>query len=477
MTNIFSRIPLSPRVPSWQLSAVPVAVLFVSFLLIIVFMGPTAVSEFSPWVLLGSSALALVLAGANGSVSRRGMALGIRRSATQILPAIPMLVCIAALATTWMLSGVVPTLVDYGLMLLNPGWFLVTTCAVCALVSVLTGSSWSTIATIGVAFVGIGSVMGYHPGWTAGAIISGAYFGDKVSPLSDTTVIASTCCGVDLFAHIRYMMFTTVPAMTIALTVFAIKGLTAGGAPIEGSAEMLSGLSQSFNITPWTLLIPLTTLTLIALKVNTLAVLAASALLGAAGAFLFQPGLGIGLVDIASEMWSGHASATGIPAVDQLCSTGGILGIMPVVFLVSSALVFGSVMIGTGMLASLTAALTRRLRRPTSIVAATVASGLTLNATTADQYLSIIIGGNMYRTLFRRHGMEPRLLSRTLEDSISATSPLIPWSSCGVTQSSVLGVATATYLPFCIFNYLTPLMALVMIHTGFKIRRATLAAR
>ncbi len=150
---------------------------------------------------------------------------------------------------------------------------------------------------------------------------------------------------------------------------------------------------------------------------------------------------------------------------------------MPVVFLVSSALVFGSVMIGTGMLASLTAALTRRLRRPTSIVAATVASGLTLNATTADQYLSIIIGGNMYRTLFRRHGMEPRLLSRTLEDSISATSPLIPWSSCGVTQSSVLGVATATYLPFCIFNYLTPLMALVMIHTGFKIRRATLAAR
>ena len=476
MTGFFPRGSAASPPPLWAACA-PVVLLLGSLAGVIVFKGSDAISDYSHLALLAATVAALGLSAATGGLSRRGLSVGFRRSARQILPAVPMLVFIAMVSATWMLSGVVPMLIDFGLRFLDPTYFLVTACAMCAAISVLTGSSWSTIATIGVAFVGIGSVMGYHPGWTAGAIISGAYFGDKVSPLSDTTVIASTCCGVDLFAHIRYMMFTTVPAMTIALTVFAIKGLTAGGAPIEGSAEMLSGLSQSFNITPWTLLIPLTTLTLIAMKVNTLAVLAASALLGAGGALLFQPGLGIGLVDIISEMWSGHASATGIPAVDRLCSTGGILGIMPVVFLVSSALVFGSVMIGTGMLASLTAALTRRLRRPTSIVAATVASGLTLNATTADQYLSIIIGGNMYRTLFRRHGMEPRLLSRTLEDSISATSPLIPWSSCGVTQSSVLGVATATYLPFCIFNYLTPLMALVMIHTGFKIRRATLAAR
>lgn len=400
-----------------------------------------------------------------------------RRSATQILPAIPMLVCIAALSTTWMLSGVVPTLVDYGLMLLNPRWFLVTACAVCAVVSVLTGSSWSTIATIGVAFIGIGSVLGYHPGWTAGAIISGAYFGDKVSPLSDTTVIASTCCGVDLFAHIRYMTFTTAPAMAIALLVFGIKGLAFDGATLASSATMLDGLSQAFNITPWTLVIPALTLTLIALRVNTLVVLAASAVAGAIGTFIFQPQMALGVWDIVSEVWSGHVSATGHAAVDELCGTGGILGIVPVVFLVCSAMIFGSSMIGTGMLTSLTDTLTRRLRRPTSIIAATVTSGITLNAATADQYLSIIINGNMYRSLFKRNQMEPRLLSRTLEDSVSATSPLIPWSSCGVTQSSVLGVPVLTYLPYCIFNYLTPLMALVMIHTGYKIRRVALAIR
>ena len=458
--------------PSWQISAIPLLALALTFILIIVLAGPLAVTDWAPASLLGCSALTLGLALWQRSVTRRSLIVGFRRSATQLLPAIPMLICIGALATTWMLSGVVPTLVEYGLMLLNPQWFLVTACVVCAMVSVLTGSSWSTIATIGVAFMGIGTAMGFAPGWTAGAIISGAYFGDKVSPLSDTTVIASSTCGVDLFAHIRYLMITTVPAMTIALLVFGIKGFATGAAPLASSVGVMAGLSSTYNISLFTLVIPAITLTLIALRVNTLTVLAVSALLGAVGVFVFQPQLGMGIIDVARETILGHSAATGNPMLDELTSTGGILGIIPVVFLVSAAMIFGATMIASGMLASVAQTITRGIRRPVSVIATTLASGIVFNSITADQYLSIIIGGNMYRGLFRRCRMEARLHSRTLEDGVSVTSVLIPWNSCGITQSTVLGVPTLVYLPYCLFNYLTPLVSILVVSTGFKIRRA-----
>lgn len=456
------------------MSAIPVALLFISFITIIIWKGPLEVVDRSPYILLCTAFVAAVVARCTGSLSRRGMAVGLRRSASQILPAVPMLIFIAALATTWMISGVVPTLVDYGLRMLSPTWFLATTCLVCAMVSVLTGSSWSTIATIGVAFIGIGSALGYHPGWTAGAIISGAYFGDKVSPLSDTTVIASSTCGVDLFAHIRYMTITTLPAMAIALVVFSIKGLTVDLPPLDRSVDMLTGLRQYFNITPWTLVVPVITLLMIAMRVPTLITLGASALLGMVCAFVFQPHLGIGLMEMLGDVFSGFAPYTGSSAVDEFMATGGIAGILPVVFLVLSALVFGWVMIGTGMLASLTHALTRHINRAPAAVGATIATGLTLNSCTADQYLSIIVNGNMYRPVYRRICLEPRLLSRTLEDSVSVTSPLIPWSSCGVTQSTVLGVPTLEYLPYCIFNYLTPIVSMVVISLGYKVRYTVL---
>lgn len=455
---------------SWQLSAIPIVILFVSFALIIVIEGPLAIADYAPYALLGSGVAALALAAAAGCATKRGLKVGLRRSASQILPAIPMLLLIAMLSTTWMLSGVVPTMIHYGLQLLDPTWFLVTACGVCAVVSVLTGSSWSTIATLGVAFIGIGEVMGFNPGWTAGAIISGAYFGDKVSPLSDTTVIASTTCGVDLFQHIRFMTITTVPAMAVAMLIFAIKGLTVTGTPIGESAGMLEGLSESFALSPWVLVIPALTLVFIAFRINTLIVLGSSALMGAIGILIFQPQNGMALSDICTAIWGGFTPASSHESVNELCATGGVLGIFPVIFLVLSAMAFGALMIGTGMLQSLTERLTRSLHRRQSIVTATVASGLALNACTADQYLSIMLCGNMYRSHYRKHGLEPRLLSRTLEDSVSATSPIIPWSSCGVTQASVLGVSTLTYLPYCFFNYLTPLMAIIVIHTGYKIR-------
>lgn len=464
--------------PSPLLSALPIVALLLTLTGVIIIDGADAISSYSPFVLLGSAALAAVLSSATGSLSRRGMLTGLRRSASQIMPAVPMLLCIAMLATTWMISGVVPTLVDYGLSMLNPRWFLVTTCVSCAVISVLTGSSWSTIATIGVAFMGIGTVMGYGAGWIAGAIISGAYFGDKVSPLSDTTVVASSTCGVDLFEHIRYLMITAVPAMSVALLVFGIRGLAGHTAPTESSLDFIDGLQHAFNITPWVLVIPAMTGVMIAMRVPTLVTLATSALLGAIGIFVFQPQLDMDLMSTLSAIWSGNSMQTGYVSLDELVSTGGVTGMLPTVFLVLSALVFGWVMIGTGMLGSLASAITTRLRRRTSIVAATVGSGLCANACTADQYLSLIITGNMYRTVYRRSRMEQRLLSRTMEDSVSVTSVLIPWNSCGVTQSTVLGVSTLTYLPYCIFNYLSPVMSLVMIWTGFKVRsvvRGTLA--
>ena len=466
------KLPARQATPALWASILPVGVLLIAFIVIIIAMGPQAISDYSQVTLLGSAALAFVLALLQRSLTRRSLRVGLSRSARQILPAVPMLICIAALATTWMLAGVVPTLIDYGLQLLNSHWFLLSTCAVCSVVSVLTGSSWSTIATIGVAFMGIGSVMGYSEGWVAGAVISGAYFGDKVSPLSDTTVVASSTCGVDLFTHIRYMMITTVPAMGLALLVFGLKGWLSDAATVSGSLEMIDGLRATFNITPWTLIIPAVTISLIVMRVNTLLVLAVSALLGAVGIYVFQPDMNMSLMEMASNVWYGYTNTSGVEAVEVLTSTGGILGMMPVIFLVLSALMFGWMLISTAMLHTITERLTKGLRRPTSIIGSTLVSGIVLNSCTADQYLSLIISGNMFRNVFRRSRLEDKLLSRTIEDGVSVTSPLIPWSSCGVTQATVLGVPTLTYLPYCVFNYLTPVMSMVVIWTGYKVKES-----
>lgn len=437
--------------------------------------GADAIAGYSPVVLLGSAALSVVLSFVFGALSRRGMTVGFVRSARQILPAVPMLICIAMVATTWMVSGVVPTLIVYGLEVLTPTLFLVTACVVCALISVLTGSSWSTIATIGVAFMGIGQVMGFSAGWIAGAIISGAYFGDKISPLSDTTVVASSACGVDLFAHMRYLMLSSVPALLVALVVFAVKGFMSDAADANQGMMLDGALRTTFNITPWTLVIPAITLALIAFRVPTLLTLAASALLGFVGIFVFQPDLGHSVISAAGMLWSGNAMDTGVERLDSLVSTGGISGMMSTVALVLSAMMFGAAMMGTGMLASITRSFTSRLHKRTSIVGATVGSGLFMNSTTADQYLSLIITGNMYRNVYRQFGLEPRLLSRTIEDSVSVTSVLIPWNSCGITQSTVLGVSTMVYFPYCIFNLLSPCMSLLLAWTGWRIRNLRLS--
>lgn len=461
--------------PPLKISLLPIAFLLVTLMILIALKGADAVNFWSPIVLLSASALSIGLSAGkikeDSSLLRRGM----RRSASQILPAVPILLFIAVLSTTWMLGGIVPTFIHYGLQYLNAKTFLLTVCAACSCISVMTGSSWTTIATIGVAFMGIGEVMGYSDPWIAGAIISGAYFGDKVSPLSDTTVVASSSCGVDLFTHIRYLMLTSGPSMFIALTVFLLEGLLMKPASEELQQNgMLDALHLTFNITPWVLIVPLITLVLIALKLKTMLTLAISSLLGVVAMVIFQPQLPFNF-ELLRAIWSGAVFNTSDAGFNDLVSTSGVLGMLPTICLVISAMIFGGVMIGTGMLRTISTAVTERLKGVKSIVGATIGSGLMLNGFTADQYLSIIIGANMYKDVYSRSGLEAKKLSRTLEDSISVTSVLIPWNSCGLTQSAVLGVSTLAYFPYCVFNYLSPIMSFVVTTGVLKTKRSLVA--
>lgn len=465
---------ISGRLPSFFIAIIPIVALLITIISVIIADGAETAQAISHFILLGAAIFTSALGISIYRCPLKNLLTGITESARQILPAVPILVLIATVSSTWMLSGVVPTLIDYGLAILDPQWFLFITCAVCSAISVLSGSSWTTIATIGVAFMGIGKVMGYDVGWIAGAIISGSYFGDKISPLSDTTVLASSSCGVNLFKHIKYMMLTTTPAMLIALAIYACVGLLYPTTEMVQSSSMITSLNASFNITPLTLLIPGVTILMIILRIKTIVTLAVSSTLGLAGIFLLQPQV---VAALGGDEWrlgiqvllTDTQLSTGDNLLDSLVSTGGVEGMLPTIYLVLCAMLFGGTMIGTGMLASITSSFTRRLHSTRSTVSATVGSGLLLNSCTGDQYLSIILGGNLYRNIYLRNGLEPRLLSRSLEDSISVTSVLIPWNSCGVTQATVLGVATLTYLPYCIFNIASPLMSLLIAYTGWRI--------
>ena len=466
--------------PTLWVSIIPVAVLLVSIIGLIYACGASLIQDYSYIILLGAAAVCVLLSLIFTNRKKSTLYLGLVKSARQILPAVLILFFIGTLSATWMLSGVVPTLIDYGLSFLNPKAFLLIACAVCAVVSVVTGTSWTTIATIGVAFMGIGTVLGYNPAWIAGAVISGAYFGDKVSPLSDTTVLAAATTGVDLFTHIKYLMLTTVPAMTIALVVYGIVGFFTDTVSAENALHIREAIEHTFNITGWVLVIPAITAVLIAMRIRTDMVLLISSLIGLAGMYLFQPQIAADLTD-GSGIWNHIATAlrvlctetqvtTGEESLDSLIGTSGMAGMLPTVYLVLAAMIFGGVMIGSGMLSTITHAITSRLHSPRHLVSTTVASGIFLNACTGDQYMSIIIGSNVYKNSYKRAGVKPQLLGRTIEDSVSVTSVLIPWNSCGLTQSAVLGVATLTYLPFCIFNIMSPLMTLIMAWTGWRVR-------
>lgn len=470
------------KTSSAWVSAVPLAVLTLLLYVVIHCFGGDAINGGSQIALLSATSVCVMLAmglyRCRWEVLEEAIIDNIRASASAIV----ILLLIGAIAGSWMVSGVVPTMIYYGLKILHPSFFLVASCAICAGVSLMTGSSWTTIATIGVALMGIGEAMGFPEGWIAGAIISGAYFGDKLSLLSDTTVLASSTVGVPVFTHIRYMLYTTVPSMLVALGVFTAAGLTlehGGGAHAELYAD---ALAATFRITPWLLAVPLATGVLIARKLPAIVTLFCAAVFACAAMLLAQPELvarvaEVGTLDFLSGFkgvlmtcFGPTAISTGSGALDELVATRGMAGMLNTVWLIICAMCFGGVMTGSGMLRSLTAIFLRFVRRPFSAVASTVGAGVFFNLCTADQYISIILSGRLFRDLYSGRGLEPRLLSRSVEDSATVCSVLIPWNSCGMTQATVLGVSTFVYMPYCIFNIVSPLMSLLVAAIGWRIR-------
>jgi NhaC family Na+:H+ antiporter len=400
------------------------------------------------------------------------------RSAT---PALIILVLIGAIAGTWMASGIIPSLIYYGLKILHPSIFLPASCIICAIISLLTGSSWTTIATIGVALMGIGRALGFDGGWIAGAIISGAYFGDKISVMSDTTVLASSTTEVPLFTHIKYMLITTIPSLLISILVFTIAGLSAS---TTSSADMLAieeGLQSTFTISPWLLIVPILTGILIAKRLPAIVTLFASAFMAAIAMVIAQPELILQIANVENSSalsslkaiiiasTTNNSIETGNELLNNLVTTRGMGGMMGTIWLIICAMCFGGVMYGSGMLSAITQIFLRVARRTVSVVSSTVGSGLFFNLVTGDQYISIILTGNLFRKLYDERDLEHRLLSRSIEDSATITSVLIPWNSCGMTQSTVLGVATLTYMPYCVFNIISPLMSIFMATIGYKI--------
>ncbi|HJD09999.1 MAG TPA: sodium:proton antiporter [Candidatus Phocaeicola caecigallinarum] len=479
------------RLPSWQVSLIPFVVLTLSLVVIIKIFGPDALSGGSQVCLLLASAVTAAISMFAYKNSWEILEFCILDNIRSVGTAILILLLIGAIAGTWMVSGIVPAMICYGMQVIYPAIFLAAACAICALVSLMTGSSWTTIATIGVALIGIGVALGFEPGWTAGAIVSGAYFGDKVSPLSDTTVLASSSSGTPLFTHIRYMMITTIPSLTIAMVIFLVASLMHKQVGASQAAEFAGALKSVFNITPWLLIVPALTGVLIVKKVPAVLTLFCAAVMAAVTGLVAQPqavwavanpGLpftdfsGLSFWDackgITVTFYGSTAIQTGNEAIDALISTRGMTGMLNTIFLIVCSVTFGGVLAGSGMLKSLTELFARLAHRAFTLVGATVGTGLVCNIVTGDQYISILLTSSLYKKLYERKGYENRLLSRSVEDSATVTSVLIPWNSCGMTQATVLKVPTLEYLPYSFFNILSPFMSVLVAAVGYRIFRS-----
>ena len=471
------------KIPSPLLSLVPILVLVTLLFVTIRIFGSDALSGGSQVVLLTATAVCCLIAMGYSKVRWKAIELAMINNISGVATALIILLIIGALSGSWMISGVVPTLIYYGMQIIHPSFFLASTCVICAIVSVMTGSSWTTIATIGIALLGIGQAQGFDDGWIAGAIVSGAYFGDKISPLSDTTILASSVTDTPLFKHIKYMMITTVPSIVITLVIFTVAGLTHEAIASDQIAMYSVSLKETFDISLWLLIVPIITGILIAKRIPSIITLFISTALAGIFALIFQPHLlqeisGLPIENMQSQFkglimtfYGSTQVQTGNLDLNELVSTRGMSGMMNTIWLIICAMCFGGAMTASGMLGSITSVFIRFMKRTVGLVASTVASGLFLNICTADQYISIILTGNMFKDIYQKKGYESRLLSRTTEDAVTVTSVLIPWNTCGMTQATILGVATFTYLPYCFFNLISPLMSITVAAIGFKIKR------
>lgn len=471
------------KLPPVWLSFLPLIVLVLLLFFVLSAFGGDALSGASQIALLVTSACCILLGMAAKTMKWSDFEVSINKHIGDVSQSILILLLIGAVGGAWMISGIVPTMIYYGMQIISPQWFLVSACGICAAISVMTGSSWTTIATIGIALLGIGKAQGFHEGWIAGAIISGAYFGDKISPMSETTVLASSTTQTPLFTHIRYMLYTTTPAFIIALIVFTIKGLMNEPAESENIGSFADGLSNVFNISPWLLVVPLLTGIMISRRLPAVVILFMATLMACIAAIVSQTALVDHIADSHFGTWMNRfrgvmiivygntAIDTGIPALNELVATRGMSGMMSTIWLIFCAMTLGASMSAAGMIESIMRMFIRITHSTFSLVASTVSVGLFMNIVCADQYLSIILTSNMFREHYKKLGYESRLLSRTTEDAVTVTSVLIPWNTCGMTQSMVLGVSTLVYFPFCIFNYLSPVMSLIVAAAGYKIHR------
>lgn len=476
--------PPTPRAPSLAQALIPVGILIGLLAASVYLFGDGSSS--------GPNQIALILAGMVGALlgwrnghDWRGLQRGIVHGISLSTGAVLILLVVGSLIGTWILSGTVPTMIYYGLSILSPTWFYPAAAVLCAIVSLATGSSWTTAGTIGVALIGIATMQGLHPGIAAGAIISGAYFGDKMSPLSDTTNLAPAMAGTDLFTHIRHMVWTTTPSILIAVLLFAGVGLWLGGAteaPEIGAIQ--AQIAGQFNV-GWIMLLPAVLVVgMVLRKVPAFPALLIGALVGALFAMVFQREAVfrfVGESDFAptlvlikgawTALFDGYTSASGNAALDELLSRGGMASMLNTVWLILAAMTFGAVMETTGMLQRIAAAILSTVRGTGSLIAATLGTSIGMNIIASDQYIAIVLPGRMFRAEYRRRGLRAKNLSRCLEDAGTLTSPLVPWNTCGAFMAGTLGVATLTYLPFAFFNLLNPLISAIYGFTGFTIEK------
>lgn len=444
--------------------------------------GDDAIGGSNQFILLLGGAVAAIVGFFNKTTYKQMLA-EVAENVKSTTGALLILLMVGALAGTWMISGIIPAMIYYGLQILNPTIFLAASLIICAIISIATGSSWTTSATVGIALIGIGDALGIPMGMTAGAALSGAYFGDKMSPLSDTTNLAPAMAGGDLFGHIRYMTYTTIPSIAITLLIFVIIGLNLETTGIADTQSILNSIDAAFTINGWLFLVPLAVILMIVKKAPPLVALLIGTLLGGVFALWFQPDIVAGITGakelnfesgykgILNAITVNTAIETDNPALNDLFSAKGMAGMLGTIWLIVCAMVFGGIMDGIGALSRITKTLLGLAKTTFGLFASTVGSCLALNITASDQYLAIVVPGKMFAKAYEDRGLAPENLSRTLEDSGTVTSVLIPWNTCGAYHSGVLGVSVADYFFFAIFNWLSPITTLFFAALGIKIKQ------
>ena len=475
--------PSSPT-PSLGQALVPVLFLVALLAFNVFVYGDDALGGSNQFVLLLGAAVAAVVGFRNG-VSYTAMLEAIGHNLRSTTGAILILLFVGALAGTWLLSGIIPAMIYYGLQILHPTIFLPACIVICAIISLATGSSWTTSATVGIALIGIGRALDIPVGMVAGAVISGAYFGDKLSPLSDTTNLAPAMAGTDLFTHIRYMTHTTVPSIVITLVVFLLLGFFQSSNGVADTQSLLDSINNRFTINAGLFVVPAVVIALIVRKAPPLVALMIGTLLGGVFALFYQPDLVLetagathltvttAYAGIMNAITVDNAVVTDNALLNDLFTSGGMQGMLGTIWLIICAMVFGGVMDAIGALQKLSAALLAKAESTFQLFAGTAASCVTINLTASDQYLSIVLPGKMFEQAYRDRELAPENLSRTLEDAGTVTSVLIPWNTCGAYQSGVLGVGVGEYFLYAIFNWLSPIMTLVYAYLGIKIKRLT----